>query len=303
MRVGVDGSLGATTRQAATRRVVVIVLALNLGVAALKALYAAWSGSLAVGSDAVHSLTDGLSNVVGLVALRVAHRAPDERHPYGYQRAELLAAAGIGVIIAFSVIEFALGAVKGLLDDASPPTVTAEGIGLLVATLAANMVIAYYESRRGRALGSAFLLADAAHTRSDIFVTISVIGSQVAVALGLSWADPVAALFVVVAVFRIAWRILGENVGLLLDRAAIDAQAIEQVVTSIEEVVGCHRVRSRGSEGAVHLDLHLTLDGSLPLRRAHAIAHAAEDALRARFSSVVDVTIHIEPRDAPDETL
>lgn len=291
------------TNQAATRRVVVIVLALNLGVAALKALYAFWSGSLAVGSDAVHSLTDGLSNVVGLVALRVAHRAPDERHPYGYRKAELLAAAGIGVIITFSVIEFAWGAIKGLLDDASPPAVTGEGLGLLFATLVANVAIAHYEARRGRALGSAFLLADAAHTRSDILVTVSVIGSQLAVLLGLRWADPVAALFVVVAVFRIAWRILGENVGLLLDRAAIDAHTVEAVVTSIPEVVGCHRVRSRGTEGAVHLDLHLTLDGALPLRRAHAIAHAAEDALRSRFSSVVDVTIHIEPREAPDETL
>ena len=96
------------------RRVVLLILVLNLLVAAAKGAYAAWSGSLAVATDAIHSLLDASSNIVGMVALRMAHSPPDAEHPYGHHKVEILAAAGIGVLIGGATFQFASSAVMAL---------------------------------------------------------------------------------------------------------------------------------------------------------------------------------------------
>ena len=289
--------------QIAIQRVVVHILWLNLAVAAAKAVYGFWSGSLAVASDAIHSLLDAASNVIGLVALRLAASPPDSDHPYGHRKIEILAAALIGVLIVAGSVRFAWSAIDALAVGRKPPIVTVAGFVVMGGTLVVNLFVATFEARRGRQLRSPFLLADAGHTASDVAVTIAVVLSLVATRSGVTWADPVAALVVLVVIAHVAWRILSSNVGILLDRAVIDAAKVSAVVAGIKGVAGCHRVRSRGVEGAVHLDLHLLVDGDLPLKSAHEISHGVEEKLRAAFPGVVDVTIHIEPEGEPEEEL
>jgi cation diffusion facilitator family transporter len=173
----------------------------------------------------------------------------------------------------------------------------------MVGTLVTNLFVAWYEARRGRELGSAFLTADAAHTASDVVVSTAVIGSLVASRFGVRWADAVGALLVLAVVVRVAWRILSSNVAVLLDQAAIDPDAVRKVVMGVPGVASCHRIRSRGVHGAVMLDLHLLVDGDQTLRRAHAISHSVEDRLRESFGDLSDVTIHIEPSEEPEEGL
>jgi divalent metal cation (Fe/Co/Zn/Cd) transporter len=243
----------------AVRRVVLLTLGLNLLVAAVKGAYAAYSGSLAVASDAIHSVLDGSSNLVGLIALRLAAHPADDRHPYGHRKIEILAAAGIGLSIAGATIAFAWRA-------------------------------------------TAALLADAAHTASDVLVTLGVLASLVAVRAGVPWADPVAALGVTVVIGRVALRIIGDNLDILLDRAALPAEEVRQVALATPGVLAAHRVRSRGAPGHYLLDLHIHVDGALSLTAAHALSHAVEARLRERFSGLDDVTIHVEPAgDAEDE--
>ncbi len=287
----------------AVQRVVAGILILNILVAAVKGGYGWLSGSLAVASDALHSLLDAGSNVVGLVVLRVAATPPDEGHPYGHRKVEIVAAAAIGVLITIVAAGFAWSAIEGFAGRRPPPEVTLQGIGLMAATLVVNVFVATYEWRRGKTLGSAFLVADAAHTASDVFVTIAVIASLFLSRAGIPHADGVAALVVMAVIARVAWRILRSNVGVLVDHARIPADDVRAVALAVPRVVGCHRVRSRGMEGAVHLDLHLLLDAETQLREAHAISHAVEDALRRRFPEIVDVTIHMEPDDEEDEGL
>jgi cation diffusion facilitator family transporter len=286
---------GADEKSAAVRRVVLVVLVLNVLVAGSKFVVAAMTGSLAIATDAVHSLLDAASNVVGMVALRLAHSPPDAEHPYGHGKIEILAAAGIGVIIGVATFEFGAGAIKALYQGGGTSTAPAAGFAVVIGTLVVNLGVSLYEHRRGKALGSTFLTADAAHTASDVVVTAGVLLSLVLTRLGFAWADAVCALAVTVVIGRVAVRILRENSASLLDRAVLPVDEVRTIALGVGGVTDCHRVRSRGVGGQAMLDLHITVDGDLPLARAHGLAHEVETRLRARWSGLVDVVIHVEP--------
>jgi cation diffusion facilitator family transporter len=285
----------ADARTVAVQRVLVAVLVLNLLVAAAKAIGGVWLGSLAITSDAVHSVIDAGGNVLGLIVLRFAARPADPGHPYGHHKFEVLAAAAIGAVVAFVALRFAWGAIEALLVGRPAPVASPVGFAIEAVTLAVNLGVATYEARRARTLRSSFLAADAAHTASDVLVTGAVMLSYVGVYLGFGWADPVGALVVVGFIGKVAWTILAPNLRVLTDTVMIDPDAVKRVVTGVHGVVGCHRIRSRGSPGAVAVDLHIHVDGELSLREAHDIASAVEQAIDRNFADVTDVNVHVEP--------
>jgi len=289
--------------RAAVRRTLWLILALNLGVAAVKAAYAWASGSLAVGADAVHSAVDGASNLLGLIAIGLAARPADREHPYGHQRVESLASIFVGLLIAVSAVELGQASIRGLLADRPPPEVSGAGVVALVGTLVVNVFVASYEAHRAKALASSFLLADAAHTASDVVVTLGVLASQLGAWAGLAFVDPAASLAVIVVVLVVAYRIVRASVDHLLDRALVDPERVRAVARQHPGVSGCHRVRSRGLPGAIHVDLHLLCDPGLPLARAHALGHEVERALLEALPEVIDITIHLEPVGDPDDPL
>jgi cation diffusion facilitator family transporter len=290
-------------RGRAVRRVLLVILLLNAAVFAAKAAYAVWSDSLAIATDAVHSLADVAVNVIGLVVLRFADAPPDQAHPYGHRKLEVVAAAAIGISVAIAAASFAWDAVNALVGDYEPPEASALGFAVVGGTWIINLVVARYEARRARDLDSAFLAADAAHTASDLLVTAGVAASFTASYFGVAWADPVGALVITVFIGRIAWTILWSNVTVLIDRAVVDADRVADVARAVAGVSDVHRIRSRGTDASAQLDLHLLVDGDLPLREAHAIAHKVEEKLRREMPAIVDVTIHMEPEDDPEEGL
>ncbi len=293
----------AHLRGRAIRRVLWIELAVNIAVCAIKATYGLLSGSLAITTDAVHSLVDAGSNVLGLVVMHFAGASPDAGHPYGHRKLEIVAALGIGASIGYAAARFAWSALEALVSGSAQLETSAAGFAIIAVTLVANIFVARYEARQARVLNSPYLAADAAHTASDVLVTLTVLASFAAAHAGIAWADPIGALVVIVVIARVAWKIVSENVSVLLDGAAIDADAIVAVARSVPGAHGCHRVRSRGVPDAVHVDLHLLLDGDFSLRKAHELAHQVEDALRREFPEIVDVTIHMEPHDDEPEGL
>ena len=298
-----DASDVARARGRAVRRVLLAVLGLNLVVFAAKAAYGFWSGSLAISSDAMHSLADAGSNVIGLVVLHFAEAPPDDKHPYGHRKLEMVAAAAIGVSVAVVALRFAWDAIDALISGHPAPQTSLLGFAVIGGTWLINLVVASYEARRARDLHSAYLAADAAHTASDLVVTAGVAVSFTATFFGVGWADPVGALLVIVFIARIAWRILRANLTVLVDKVVVDPDRVREVACSIDGVEDCHRVRSRGTEGAAQVDLHLLLDGEITLRQAHETAHRVEAELRRLLPEIVDVTIHMEPSDDPDEGL
>ena len=285
------------------RRVLLVELGLNIAVCIAKAVYGWASGSMAILADAAHSLVDGVANIAGFVLIGAASAPADADHPYGHRKIEVVAAAVLGLLIAGTAISFGRDAVTALLERREPPAGHAIGFWVIGATLLVNIGVAVYERRKARELDSAYLAADAAHTATDVMVTLGVLASFAASREGIWWADPVGALVVLLVIGRVSWRILRENISVLIDSVAVDAEIVRNVAVEHERVIDCHRVRSRGPRDAVLVDLHLVVSGELLLADAHAVAHQVEEAIVARLPGVIEVVVHVEPEGEEAEPL
>jgi cation diffusion facilitator family transporter len=281
-------------RRQRERRVLYEVLALNIAVAVGKLLYAGIAGSVAMAADGVHSLLDSASNVVGLVGLYIAHKPPDAGHPYGHRKFEILASLAIGVMILFAGVEIGRKAVAGFAGERAPDIGPA-GFAIAGGTLLINLFVTLYESRMGRRLRSPILLADARHTLSDVLATTLVLLSFVAVRLGYPEADPVAAILVLGVIVLAAYRIFRSGVDVLVDGARLEVEEIGRIAGAVPGVRGCRRIRSRGLEREVAVDLVILVDPALTVAAAHDIADRVEEALRRAWPEVSDIVVHVEP--------
>ena len=287
------------SRYRAVAGVLVRVLVLNLSVALAKIAYGYLSGAVSILSDGFHSLTDSLSNVAALVGVRVSRKPPDADHPYGHRKFETLAAAAIGAGLLLVMVEIGRAALARLRSDHAVE-VTATAFVVMIGTLIVNVLVARYERSRAEALGSEVLFADATHTRSDIFTSLTVIVALVGVLLGYPVLDAVAALIVMVFIARAGWQIATATSDILADRMVIQADDLRNVVLSVPGVLGCHQIRTRGAVDHVFLDLHIWLDPGMRLDQAHAKSHIVKDRLMTRYPQIADAIIHIEP---PPETI
>jgi len=275
------------------------VLFANLAVAVAKIALGYYSGTVSIISDGFHSLTDSASNVVGLVGVSVASRPPDANHPYGHRKYETMASVGIMVFLILVLVEVLRAATDRLLHGGTP-RVFPEGIGLMAVTLVVNLFVVSYELRQGRQLKSEVLLADAKHTRSDVLTTTAVLAALFGVWYGYPLLDPMAALLVAGFIGHACWSIAQEASRVLGDETMMDERQVRDVVQSVSGVLGCEKIRTRGSADYVFLDLHLWLDRNTPLFSAHETSHVVKDKLMARFPQLMDVVIHIEPPPATE---
>ena len=283
-------------RVAAVRRVLLLLLGANLVVVGVKLALGLLSGSLALVGDALHSTIDAFNNVLGLVVVRLAAKAPDEDHPYGHGKFETLGALAIVGFMSITCFELIRDSVQRLLAMRSAPQLSDGQLAMLVATLAINMIVAGYENRRGIMLQSDLLLADAAHTRADVFITIGVLASMLLARLGYWWADPVLALVIAVFIVRIAYRILQRAVPVLVDERAIPDTTIRILVESVDGVMSAYRIRSRGGSESQqrYAEVTIAVDRNANVADAHAIADLVEDRLK-RELRLNEVTVHVEP--------
>lgn len=274
-------------------RVLWQVLVLNLLVAAAKIIAGLAAGSISMLADGFHSAMDASSNVIGLVGSTVASRPPDGNHPYGHQKYETFATLAIGLLLLLTSWQV-LKSVFARLAEGGAPEIAPLSFGVMLVTIIINLGVSRYERKQGYRLNSSLLLADAAHTKSDIFVSLSVLASLMAVKLGWLWMDVAVALIIVAVIGHTGWQIVRRASDVLADRATVDAALVERVALSVEGVQSCHKIRSRGPDQAVHLDLHIQVDGQMPLAEAHRLGHLAQDQLKKELG-VVDVIVHVEP--------
>ena len=277
------------------QRVLWIVLGLNWFVAAAKIVYGLISHSSSMTADGFHSLTDGVSNLIGLVGIYFSSQPRDEDHPYGHKKFETLFALGIAAMLLLVAFNLARG---GIYRIANPviPTVDPVSFIVMIVTLAVNALVMTYEFRRGVVLRSDILVADSMHTRADIFTSLSVIVALVAVKLGFPILDPIITLVISGFITWSAWEIIHQESGILCDAVAIaDPSKIVEVVLRIDGVRGCHKLRSRGRLDDVHIDLHVQVDGDMTLNQSHELSHRVQADIIAAFPEVSDVLVHLEP--------
>jgi cation diffusion facilitator family transporter len=271
-----------------------------LGLGLMKALGGRFGHSLALLSDAVHSLVDAAVSGALLAALYVAERPADREHPYGHGRAEALAGAGLALLLLLLALGIAWESLATWMPSLGHPAPAA--YTLIIAAVCAVFQEALYRyfSRVARRTGSGALQATAWDARLDALGTLAVIvGVALAKWGGPSWhwADHAAALLVAATVFWIGGGLLRENIDILMDRQADPDRlaAVRRVASAVPGVkeVETLRMRKAGLESLV--DIHVEVDPGLTVEQGHAIAHAVKDRLRAEVPAIRDVLVHVEP--------
>jgi len=279
----------------AVSRVLWLILFLNLLVAGAKMVFGYLIGSLSMVADGFHSVSDGASNVIGLLGVRIASQPPDPEHPYGHRKFETFATLPIAGLLLLAAWRVGSGVVERLQAPDTVPNVTHTSIGVMIGTLCINVGVAYYERRRASELNSDFLEADAAHTLSDVWVSSSVIVSLLATRLGYPIMDVIVGGIIAVV---IAWTAIGiarRGAGILADSAAVDPGEIREMVEQLPDVHGAHSIRTRGRSDNIHVDLHVLVDREMTIHEGHMLSHRIEDVLKENFGEETDVIVHLEP--------
>lgn len=283
------------------RKVLLITLLLNLFVMGLKASVGMLTGSLSLQADALHSVTDSANNVLGLIASRFSSPSPDRDHPYGHQKFEAVGALGIAAFLGIACFEILQGGVERLFQGLTPVNISASELWLLLIVLGVNIFVTFYERDVGQRVGSPILIADAKHTMSDVWVTITVLVGLIGVWQArllnlpqLQWLDVLLAFPVALLVFRSGWQVLKENLPWLVDEMAIAPEAIHSIAMQVSGVINCHEIASRGLLGRqVFIEMHMIVDAK-DVETAHQITEEVEARLEERFRPV-RVLIHVEP--------
>jgi len=282
-------------RYASVGRVLLRVLVLNLAVALAKIGFGYFSGAVSILSDGFHSLIDASSNVVGLIGIRAASQPPDEDHPYGHRKYETVASSIFVGFAALVVLEVLRNAYNHLTGREPQHAITVASFVVMLVTVAVNLFVIWYETREGKRLSSEMLLADATQTRADVWSSLTVIAALFGARIGFPLLDPMAAIVVAAFIAYGGYQIFHATTGILSDRVVMMGGDIEHVVMSVPGVLGCHEIRTRGSEDHVFLDLHVWLPADMRLDEAHRISHVVKDKLMARYPKIADAIIHIEP--------
>ncbi len=281
-------------RTSEIRKVLLITLLLNILVSAAKIFYGYITGSISIFSDGFHSLFDGVSNIVGLIGIYIASHPPDEKHPYGHRKYETVFTIFVGLLMLFTCFEV-FKKVYESLTGRHETTITTASFFVMVITLIINIFVSAYEKRKGEKLSNEFLIADSRHTKSDIYVSLGVIVSLVFIKLGFPIADPIAGAVVGIFIAKAGIDIIRESTETLVDRTQMDTSIIKEIACSVNGVMECHEIRTRGTRSHVFIDLHILVDPSLSVENAHRIAEAVEKEIKSKISEVVDVVVHIEP--------
>jgi cation diffusion facilitator family transporter len=282
-------------RSPGVQRTLAVVLVLNALVALIKIGVGVRTGALTVLGAALESGLDMLNNIIGMMLVAVAARAPDEDHPYGHDKFETLGALGIVGFLSISCFELLREGISALVQRRTVQGVSALDVGVIGATLVINMFVVWYERQRGRTLGSAFLLADAAHTSSDILVTLMALTSLALSRVAWPWLDAVLAISVALIIARSGVHILRESIPILVDERAIDAAELRKIVIGVPEVSDVRNVRSRfTASGQLFAEVTIAVSGNASVDEAHHLADAVEAAIEREFGTS-QVTVHIEP--------
>jgi len=281
-------------RTARVRRVLVGLFFANLAVVVAKLMVGIATGSLAVLGDALHSIIDTLNNVLALIVIRVAAKAPDEDHPYGHGKFETLGALAIVGFMSITCFELVRDAIARLAAGQATPHLSDVQLAVLVGTLGVNVLVASFETRRARELESEILLADAAHTRADVFITVGVLIGLLLARRGLWWADPALAMGIALFIVRIAYKIFQRAVPVLVDARAIPDTTIQALAETVGGVKRAYGIRSRDAARTRYAEVTIAVDRNANVAAAHGIADQVEDLLK-RDLRLHEVTVHIEP--------
>jgi len=279
------------------RKILLIILVLNWLVALVKIIYGLSSRCSSMAADGFHSLSDGTSNVIGLLGIHFACQPVDKDHPYGHKKYETLFSLIISAmlfLVSFNLIK------QGWIRLRHPilPQVDINSFVIMLITLAINIWVMRYESKRGKELKSDILISDSMHTRADIFTSFSVIVSLIVIKLGFPLIDPLITILISLFIGFTAFEIAKQSSDVLCDTAVfLDDRKIMDIVLKIKGVRACHKIRSRGRIDDIYIDLHVQVNPNMHVDDAHKISDRIEEAIKSAIPGITDVVVHMEPQE------
>lgn len=283
-------------KQKAILKVLIITFILNIMIAISKLVYGYWSHTFSMIADGFHSLMDSTSNIVGIVAILYAFKPPDEEHPYGHSKAEIVASMLIAILLALTCFEV-LQKLIDRLTHPQTPTINWMAFGIMLMSVGINTLVTLYETKKGKELNSPILLSDAEHTKSDILVSLSVFVSLVGIHYKIFWLDIVVSIGIIGFIGYTAYSLFKLNMLILIDTIPINSEKIARVVHQIEGVRNCHKIRSHGTPEMIFVDLHIWVDPTISIIEAHKISHQVKSSILTEIGTIKDVTIHVEPAE------
>ena len=291
------------TREKEISRVTVAGGVVNLLLMALKFVAGIAGRSAAMVADAVHSLSDFITNIVVLVFVGISARPQDASHDYGHGKFETIATFFIGLALAGAAIGIVVsGATKlaAWLQGEDIPVPGTLALWAALISIVVKEILFQYTARKGKKLESQALVANAWHHRSDALSSIAAaLGIGGAIIFGNRWTvlDPLASIVVGAMLVKVAWDLLGPAIGELTDKS-LPEDVENEILGIIEEAPGVsepHNLRTRRIGNRVAVEVHIRLDGNLTLAEAHERTSQIEKRLKERFGADSHITIHMEP--------
>lgn len=284
-------------------KVTIIGSVVNVLLLVMKFVAGVLGHSSAMIADAVHSLSDFLTDVVVLVFVKISGKPKDKSHEYGHGKFETLALTVIGLVLVVVALGIISEGVLKIDDFFEGQTLEAPGMLALWAAVASILLkeaVYRYSIIKARKLNSQALEANAWHHRSDALSSIgTLIGVGGAIFLGQRWVilDPIASVVVGVFIGKVAFDLLKNGVGDLTDKALPESveQEILKMVSEVENVGNPHNLKTRRIGNHYAIELHIKMDGNITLREAHDKATEIENLLRSKYGKETHVGVHVEP--------
>ena len=259
--------------------------------------------SAAMIADAVHSLSDFITDIIVIVFVRVSSKPKDEDHHYGHGKYETLATATIGIILFAVGVGILVNAVESIIDfyngkQLSAPNVWA--LGAAAISIIFKEALYQYTVYKGKDLNSKAVMANAWHHRSDAFSSIgTLVGISGAMFLGDKWRvlDPIAAFLVSLFIIKVAVELTKASLEELLEKS-LPKKTVEKIlsiINSFPEVQSPHNLRTRHIGSNIAIEFHIRMDGNLSLNEVHEITKRIENALKTEFGPMTHIGIHMEP--------
>ena len=280
-----------------------IILFANLGVAITKIIIGYLINSASLSADGIHSMSDGMSNIIGIIGITIAVKPVDKKHPYGHKKSEIIASLFIGAMLFVLGIKIFMTGLDRFMHLEELNITTISLISLII-TIIINFFVTIYENKKGKEYDSYILISDSIHTRSDILISLGVLISLLLIKIGVPIViDPIISIIISFFIFRASYEIFKESINILLDSAVIDEEQIKNVVNSFTEVKDIHKIRSRGSYNDMYVDMHIMIEPNTSLEQSHALSHRIEDEIKKKINNKCQVIIHMEPYHKKENTL
>jgi len=287
------------------RRVTYLGIAGNIVLAIVKAVVGLTAGSMALVADSIHSVSDMVTDVALLLGVHFGSKEPDPEHPYGHGRIETFSEAFIALVLIF-VGGVLIQRVSVAIARLHSGQITRGDIGWSVACVAVFSVVvkeALYWMTRAVAVRtkSSALYANACHHRSDAFSSIAVVIGFVSFKLGYEHGDQIATIVVGLLIILVGVKILMGCFEEFAERSADSAtvEQIKEIIASEKRIRQWHKLRTRNVGREIFIDMHVLVDPKLDITAAHEIAESLEEAMHARLTRPVNITVHVEP-DRPE---